>query len=1168
MTKPILAARLLPLFLALTTLHAQVALPPESSSGPASEQSAFLRNSIATDPANLQGERVGPQPLADTLPLDHGAPALEQLLLKLRTRASLMLIVAHPDDEDGGMLTYESRGQGVRTAMLTLNRGEGGQNLMSSDFNDALGLLRTQELLAEDRYTGVDQFFGTEVDFGFSKTKEETFAQWTHDRVLYDAVRAVRLYRPLVLASVFVGGPTDGHGHHQVSGEICQEVFLAAADPKIFPEMNLPPWTPLKVYARVPFSRVTAEGMFDYATGNTVPTFFHNYVTGLDIHTAPTATVDIHEGDPAVVFNKPALGMEGLSYVQWARKGLALQQTQIGPNVRLAPVGRADSGYTLMATRVGCSLPSDATAFCPTVPATETSLFDGIDTSLPSLSADSTTHQALLTIDSNLAQAESLFDPANIELTAPPLRDALRKLDELIASLNPAPENFDVLHELRIKRVELNDALALAHHLSLAAALTPPVQTYSAKPEALPAQLLSTISSLAATLTLANDGADSMRIASTQLTVNLAQEGIGAGSAGSLEPRSTQEIPLRLPYLAGLFPTKPYFSRPNDEQPFYDIAVPALRNAPQTPAPIVAHATLDDQGVTIELAAIVPSPVVSTPQQPLVVIPPVSVELSPAAAILLPGQQALSASIHLSGQAPKASACAVPNPAPPEGKVGLIDPAADPGDEVKNWGIQPETQGYDPDCPNAHPDFAFSLKPPAALKLDTPTQFLAIARAAARNYNESYRSVGYPGLTATNLYTAATLKVVGVDVVTAPGLRVAYLPGTGDEVPAFLPNLGVTATPITTADLTPDKLAAFDVVLLGVRAYAAHPKLAGAGSKPLNDFAQAGGVVIVQYNSASEAAGTAPYSFTLPGDSAHNVVDETDPVTLLDALRASAQLPQQDNACGLQWLDRGARAWLRLRLGSRVHAAARNPRPRPGAATRRPARGQGGQGRLHLLCVRALSAAARCGARRLPADGQPAELREGPRPHERTIKPASPLKGNRHAHAYSRPRPRQDRQTRRADGHPARPLGARSRRQGKPQCAGAHAPVRGGLRHGDRLHDARGRGAEHARLPGDRRTHGDRYDGLVCAPGGHALAGRTQAGRTAVRQQLFGGRAGDAAARGADGRGAERRRLQLCDRGNAPHLEARFAFGDRADACRRRQVFSLERGADYGQSAG
>ncbi len=283
------------------------------------------------DPANLTGERVSPQDPADTLPLNHGAPALQQLLLKLRTRASFMLIVAHPDDEDGGLLTYLSRGQGARVAMLTLNRGEGGQNLMSADFDDALGLIRTQELLAADRYMGVDQFFGTEVDFGFSKTKEEAFAKWTHDRVLYDAVRAVRLYRPLVIACVFIGGPSDGHGQHQVAGQIAQEVFNAAGDPKVFPDQiaaGLQPWQPLKVYARVPFARIVADAsgtqtIFDYATNQYTPARFTNYVTGQVTTTIPPANVVIPEGDPATYTSPdgtktPIPGMEGLSYVQFA----------------------------------------------------------------------------------------------------------------------------------------------------------------------------------------------------------------------------------------------------------------------------------------------------------------------------------------------------------------------------------------------------------------------------------------------------------------------------------------------------------------------------------------------------------------------------------------------------------------------------------------------------------------------------------------------------------------------------------------------------------------------------------------------------------------------------------------------------------------------------------
>ena len=331
------------------------------------------------DPANLAGERVSTQDLADTLPINHGAPALQQLLRKLRTRASFMLIVAHPDDEDNGMLTYLSRGQGARVATLTLNRGEGGQNLMSADFEDALGLIRTQELLAADRYMAVDQFFGTEVDFGFSKTKEEAFAKWTHDRVLYDAVRAIRLYRPLVIASVFIGEPSDGHGQHQVSGQIAQEAFNAAGDPTVFPDQiaaGLQPWQPLKVYARSPFGRIDSQGMFDYATGQYVPARFTNYVTGKVTDTAPKANVTIPEGD-----TDPLLG--GESYAQLGREGRSLHRSQMGggggggPAGRGGGGGRADVSYHRYGSKLNQPDGDDS--------GLESGFFDGIDTTLPGI---------------------------------------------------------------------------------------------------------------------------------------------------------------------------------------------------------------------------------------------------------------------------------------------------------------------------------------------------------------------------------------------------------------------------------------------------------------------------------------------------------------------------------------------------------------------------------------------------------------------------------------------------------------------------------------------------------------------------------------------------------------------------------------------------------------
>src|SRR6202142_1118218 len=218
---------------------------------------------VAAAPLSAQtpiASSIAATPDYQPLRVDRGSAALQQSLRKLATRASVMMIVAHPDDEDGGMLTYESRGQGARVALLTLNRGEGGQNVMSNDYFDALGLVRTEELLAADRYYGVQQFWTRMIDFGFSKTKEESLEKWGHDRTLADVVRVVRMTRPLVITSVFVGGRTDGHGNHQVAGQMAQEAFKAAADPAMFPEQikeGLHTWKPVKDYALVPFSPVT-----------------------------------------------------------------------------------------------------------------------------------------------------------------------------------------------------------------------------------------------------------------------------------------------------------------------------------------------------------------------------------------------------------------------------------------------------------------------------------------------------------------------------------------------------------------------------------------------------------------------------------------------------------------------------------------------------------------------------------------------------------------------------------------------------------------------------------------------------------------------------------------------------------------------------------------------
>jgi LmbE family N-acetylglucosaminyl deacetylase len=188
----------------------------------------------------------------DPLPQDTGAAGLQEMLLRLRTTARLMQTVAHPDDEDGGMLTLESRGKGATVLLLTLNRGEGGQNKVGSNLFDVLGVLRTLELLGADQYYGVEQRFTRVADFGFSKNADETFQKWQgHDIALGDMVRVIRTFRPDVLVARFSGTDRDGHGHHQASAILTREAFRAAADPSRFPEQineGLLPWQAKKLY--------------------------------------------------------------------------------------------------------------------------------------------------------------------------------------------------------------------------------------------------------------------------------------------------------------------------------------------------------------------------------------------------------------------------------------------------------------------------------------------------------------------------------------------------------------------------------------------------------------------------------------------------------------------------------------------------------------------------------------------------------------------------------------------------------------------------------------------------------------------------------------------------------------------------------------------------------
>lgn len=226
---------------------------------------------VLASPASLAGQLEPPS--------NGGMVELDRLLQRLGETRRLLMIGAHPDDEDTALLSLMARGYGARAAYLSLSRGEGGQNLIGAELGRALGLLRSRELLAARETDGATQFFTRAYDFGYTRSTEETDSLWLPDSILKDVVRVVRRFRPHVMVSVFSGTSRDGHGQHQAAGVAARAAFDAAGDPSRFPELSseegLAPWTPLKLYRST--RRDAAATTLSLPTGSLDPRLGQSY---------------------------------------------------------------------------------------------------------------------------------------------------------------------------------------------------------------------------------------------------------------------------------------------------------------------------------------------------------------------------------------------------------------------------------------------------------------------------------------------------------------------------------------------------------------------------------------------------------------------------------------------------------------------------------------------------------------------------------------------------------------------------------------------------------------------------------------------------------------------------------------------------------------------------
>jgi len=759
----------------------------------------------------------------EPLPQETGAAGLKLMLRRLQTTARLMQVDAHPDDEDGGMLTLEARGKGVSTLLMTLNRGEGGQNSLGSNLFDVLGVVRTLEVLAADRYYGVEQRFSRVADFGYSKTPEETFQKWQgHDIALADIVRVVRTFRPDVLIARFSGTERDGHGHHQASAILTKEAFRAAADPNRFPEQireGLRPWQPKKLYI-----------------GN---------VCGFGASTCDPAnyTVKLNTGK-----EDPVLGE---SYVQFAIEGLRHQESQALGGVSV-PKGDRFAYYKLVDSVVDSPKDKDGH---------EQDFFDGIDTSLMSRLGEQgqkipRLRKTVEEIQGKIDEAEKAADPAAME-RALDAADALTSPLTIIAGLR-SPEDIERIFYLDSLLSEIQHARALLAAARLQAVVDGPVggSTESAF-MAVPGEQFEVTAKLSVPAGIDKNASIRLRLPSGWRSEELNRH----QSNNELTVSFRVHVPLQAEI------TRPYWHRHDPERDALNtIDEPQYQTLPLPPPPVQAVA-LFGKGQTMEAVCMVRYKDASgnLAERPVAVAPAYSVGLSPSSAVFpidLHGGTSVKSSVLDQGNGSEA-------------QIALRVP--------DGWHADPPRETLKI-AKDQSKDVTFRVEP-TDLR-EEHTHIFAELTSGNRKYDEGYTVVTREDLGTFYYYQPAIQRVSIVDVKVPKDLKVGYIMGAGDDIPTVLEQLGMNVTMIPADKLASEDLSKYQTIVLGIRAYDTQKGVID-NNKRLLDFVENGGRLVVQYNTLGSfgvpidfnSGKYTPYPATL---SRARVSVEEAPVAILD----------------------------------------------------------------------------------------------------------------------------------------------------------------------------------------------------------------------------------------------------------------------------------------------
>ncbi len=755
----------------------------------------------------------------EPIPEDRGVTGLALQLRKLGAGATFLHTTAHPDDEDNGLLVMLSRGRGLRTALSTVTRGDGGQNEIGPELFEAIGILRTEELMAMHRFDGVEQYFTRAYEFGYSFSVEETLEKWGEEDVLEDIVRIIRTVRPDVMVMLPPRGGGGGQ-HHQTSGLLTAEAFRAAADPNRFPEQiaaGLRPWQPLKLYSR------TRMGF-----GPRRPQLQEDE----DVH---LVELDTGHYDPILGRSYYQMGLEARSN----HKCQGMRQLRAFPGSRQS-VWRLEDNVIEVADE-------------------ETDLFDGVDTGLARLEAfvagegerGQFVGLALNALQREVDAATDAFDANEPWKTVPALRrglDAVRKLRAEIASSDLSESaRYELEHRLAPKEHDFETALALAHGIGFDPIADRGEVTRGSK--------------LNVDVRVTNRSPQPIELQSIEIGTPAGWSVAEIKKVGEKDGEYRDAFPdipaslidnaaLSAPYEVTVAPDaaydRPYWGRGDPTIDRFELNQPADFGLPWSPPALSATITFRSGNTNVSIERPVQYRyegrwVGSEKQKIVSVLPLVSVTVAPGVVVFPSGADDKTRPVSVNAVYKGTEAA--------KGTLQVEVPSG--------WTVEPSEAELSFERENVAVSVRFRITPPDNIASGT-YHVKAVARVNGEEFREGVQTIAYHHIQTRYLYHPAEATVQALDLSIAP-VKVGYVVGVGDEIPAAIRQLGAELTFLQTEDLAEGDLSQYDVIMTGVRAYLAREDLRSYNQRLL-DYVFEGGTLLVQYNKFEfNAAEWGPY---------------------------------------------------------------------------------------------------------------------------------------------------------------------------------------------------------------------------------------------------------------------------------------------------------------------